>query len=248
MRGLVTPPILGGVAALAIAVTGALSGQEPVLTSAAQGTGGLRAPAANAMTGVSATSGQGHSAQRAVTVSRGTGRTRDGRDDDVTALTAEAEKQAKAREAALGLVDEQANSQAARLALNLWVLPMDVVQITAEYGEYGLWSSYHTGIDFNADTGDPIRAIARGVVTAVGYDGAYGNKTVVTLEDGTEIWYAHQNDFASSLGDTVKAGQVIGYVGSTGNVTGSHLHLEVRPGGGDPVDPRAAFVVNGLNF
>ncbi len=48
------------------------------------------------------------------------------------------------------------------------------------------------------------------------------------------------------VGDLVGQGEIIGTVGSTGNVTGSHLHLEVRPGGGDPVDPYAAFVVHGV--
>ncbi len=89
-------------------------------------------------------------------------------------------------------------------------------------------------------------AVAGGTVTSVGYDGSYGNKTVVTLEDGTEIWYCHQSSFGVSEGETVAPGEVIGYVGSTGNVTGSHLHLEVRPGGGDPVDPYAAFLVHGV--
>ena len=65
--------------------------------------------------------------------------------------------------------------------------PIDPAILTARFGEYGLWSSYHTGLDFNGNDGDPIKAIANGVVTSVGYDGAYGNKTVVTLEDGTEI-------------------------------------------------------------
>jgi murein DD-endopeptidase MepM/ murein hydrolase activator NlpD len=89
-------------------------------------------------------------------------------------------------------------------------------------------------------------AVANGVVASTGYDGSYGNKTVVTLEDGTELWFCHQTSFGVSEGDVVRAGQVIGSVGSTGHVTGPHLHLEVRPGGGDPVDPYEALVVHGL--
>ena len=126
------------------------------------------------------------------------------------------------------------------------MLPVDNVSITAEFGEYGLWASYHTGIDFNGNTGDPIRSIANGVVTSVGYDGSYGNKTVVTLDDGTELWYCHQTSYTVSEGEQVSAGDAIGYVGSTGNVTGPHLHLEVRPGGGDPVDPYAALEAHGV--
>ena len=83
-------------------------------------------------------------------------------------------------------------------------------------------------------------------MTFAGYDGAYGNKTVVILEDGTELWYCHQTTQYVSVGDVVTGNEVIGTVGSTGNVTGSHLHVEVRPGGGDPVDPYAAFQVHGV--
>jgi len=89
-------------------------------------------------------------------------------------------------------------------------------------------------------------AVAGGTITEVGYSGAYGNRTIETLADGTELWYCHQNTFGTSVGATVKPGQVIGYVGSTGNVTGPHLHLEVHPGGGDPVDPFTALQVHGL--
>ncbi|WP_222430389.1 M23 family metallopeptidase [Nocardioides sp. J9] len=116
----------------------------------------------------------------------------------------------------------------------------------ATYGEYGLWSSYHTGLDFAAPSGTPLYAVTNAVVTSTGFDGAYGNKTVLTLEDGTEIWYCHQSSIAASVGDTVRAGELIGYVGSTGHVTGPHLHLEVRPGGGDPVDPDAALRQHGV--
>jgi murein DD-endopeptidase MepM/ murein hydrolase activator NlpD len=84
------------------------------------------------------------------------------------------------------------------------------------------------------------------VITSAQFEGAYGNRTVETLEDGTELWYCHQVQFNVSPGQRVRAGDVIGYVGSTGHVTGPHLHLEVRPGAGDPVDPYPALVEHGL--
>lgn len=159
-----------------------------------------------------------------------------------------AERKAGARTEALGQMAAKARNYASWLETTQWALPLDPVVITAEFGDYGLWADYHTGIDFNGETGDPIMAVAGGLVTYAGYDGAYGFKTVVTLTDGTEIWYAHQDTLGVTTGDRVEASQVIGTVGTTGNVTGSHLHLEVRPGGGDPVDPRGAFRFRGLTF
>ena len=94
-----------------------------------------------------------------------------------------------------------------------------------------LWSSCHTGLDFAAPTGTPIHSVAAGTVTEVAYAGAYGNRTIITLEDGTQIWYCHQNSTSAAVGQKVGPGDVIGTVGGTGNVTGPHLHLEVRPGG-----------------
>ena len=96
------------------------------------------------------------------------------------------------------------------------------------------------GLDFNGYEGggsDRVDRQRRGHLRP-GYNSSCGNKTVVTLDDGTEIWYCHQSSFGVSEGDEVRAGEVIGAIGSTGNVTGSHLHVEVRPGGGDPVEPR----------
>jgi murein DD-endopeptidase MepM/ murein hydrolase activator NlpD len=120
------------------------------------------------------------------------------------------------------------------------------VVLTARFGQYGLWSSYHTGLDFNGETGDQIHAIADGEVISAGYDGSYGNKTVVQLDDGTELWYCHQSAFMVSVGDVIHQGEIIGLVGATGHVTGSHLHVEVHPGGGDPVDPYPAMQQHGL--
>jgi len=161
-------------------------------------------------------------------------------------LVAEAEAMTQQRNAALARFAQLAEEQSKKIALNQWVLPVSPSSITAEFGDYGLWASYHTGLDFNGYEGQSIMSIANGVVTSAGYDGSYGNKTVVTLDDGTEIWYCHQSSFGVSEGETVSAGEVIGTIGSTGNVTGSHLHLEVRPGGGDPVDPYSAFLVHGV--
>ena len=81
---------------------------------------------------------------------------------------------------------------------------------------------------------------------SAGYDGSYGNKTVVRLDDGTELWYCHQSAFMVSSATPCTGGEIIGLVGATGHVTGSHLHVEVHPGGGDPVDPYTAMQQHGL--
>ena len=235
-RGLPSVPVLLGIAALSVSAGGAVVVSEPALTSSSD----QRVMAASALGGASGQSSNDLLSGRGKGISRAADRSAD------SALVAEAEAMSKERNAALAQFAQQAEQQSKKIALNLWVLPTSPSVTTATFGEYGLWASYHTGLDFNGYEGQEIMSIANGVVTSVGYDGSYGNKTVVTLEDGTEIWYCHQSSFGVSEGETVSAGEVIGYVGSTGNVTGSHLHLEVRPGGGDPVDPYSAFLVHGV--
>lgn len=128
------------------------------------------------------------------------------------------------------------------------VLPIEGYELTGRFGaSSGLWSSTHTGLDFAAPYGTPIRAITDAVVVSTEYDGSYGLKTVLRTEDGTELWLCHQDSTTVAAGEHVEAGQEIGYVGLTGNTTGPHLHLEVRPGGGDPVDPEAALAEWGLH-
>jgi murein DD-endopeptidase MepM/ murein hydrolase activator NlpD len=138
---------------------------------------------------------------------------------------------------------------AGQVRKDAWQLPIPrgVYHLTARFGQCsGLWSHCHTGLDFAAPTGTPIHAVAGGKVTEVGWAGAYGNRTEIRLEDGTVLWYCHQDSIAVRAGQRVFGGQVIGAVGSTGNTTGPHLHLEVRPGGGDPVDPYRALSVRGV--
>ncbi|MFZ2015718.1 MAG: M23 family metallopeptidase [Nocardioides sp.] len=233
-------PLVAGLAILAVSAGGALQAMNPASAGAA---GAHRLVAANALSGSSGIASASLLGGRGPVVSRSGDRT------SSDSRQAEADAQAKQRDEALSAFAAQAEKQAAKIKLHQWVLPVAVgtYQLTARFGDYSsLWSHFHTGLDFAAPTGTPIMAVAGGTISETAYSGAYGNRTIETLPDGTELWYCHQNEFGTSVGATVKPGQVIGYIGSTGNVTGPHLHLEVHPGGGDPVDPYAALVVHGL--
>lgn len=239
LRSLPSAPILVGVTALAISAGGALTASDADL--AGQVTSGSVAAAG--------TLGIAQAAplnNRDAVVSRDS--RRDARADAANQeLIEAAEAQAEQQQAALEQLAQTAEEQAARIKENQWVLPLDGYRISATFGASSyLWSSVHTGLDMSAPSGTPIRAIANGVITETGYDGSYGNKTVLTLDDGTELWFCHQTSIDVSVGDTVRGGEVIGTVGSTGNSTGPHLHLEVRPGGGDPVDPFTALLEHGV--
>jgi LysM repeat protein len=100
----------------------------------------------------------------------------------------------------------------------------------------------HLGVDVMAASGSKVYAVAGGVLTKRAWDQPgkrAGNAWTLTTSNGTSFFYAHLLDFAPGLevGSRVAAGDVIGFVGSTGDTTVSHLHFEVRPGGGSPVNP-----------
>ncbi|MET9253870.1 M23 family metallopeptidase [Streptomyces sp. NPDC003717] len=157
---------------------------------------------------------------------------------------AKAEKEAEAKAAAAkkqAAAEAAKKAEAERLAqlAKQYTLPTSSYTITSTFGQAGAyWSSgHHTGLDFAAPTGTLLKAVHGGTITSAGWAGAYGYKTVLTLEDGTELWYCHQSSINVSVGQQVSTGEVIGRVGATGNVTGPHLHLEVHPGGGSGIDP-----------
>jgi murein DD-endopeptidase MepM/ murein hydrolase activator NlpD len=95
----------------------------------------------------------------------------------------------------------------------------------------------HTGLDFRAATGDPVRATANGKVVSSGWAGGYGRMVEVDHGNGLSTRYGHLSDITVKVGDAVRIGQVIGAVGSTGRSTGPHLHYETRIDG-DAVDPQ----------
>jgi len=98
-------------------------------------------------------------------------------------------------------------------------------------------SEFHQGIDIAASEGTPVVAAAAGTVTFAGWYGDYGRLIAIDHGNGIETRYAHLSGYAVSQGSEVSAGEVIGYVGSSGLSTGPHLHFEVRTGG-KAVDPR----------
>ncbi|MGX4688530.1 M23 family metallopeptidase [Streptomyces sp. JNUCC 63] len=115
----------------------------------------------------------------------------------------------------------------------------------------GMWSSgYHTGVDFAVPTGTPVKAVGAGTVVSAGWGGAYGNQVVIKLNDGHYAQYAHLSSLSVSAGQSVGAGQRLGLSGATGNVTGPHLHFEIRttPNYGSDVDPAAYLRSHGVAF
>ena len=96
----------------------------------------------------------------------------------------------------------------------------------------------HAGLDLAASFGTPIKAAADGRITSAGWAGGYGNMVRIAHAGGIQTMYGHMSRIAASAGSFVHAGQVIGYVGSTGLSTGPHLHYEVLKNG-RPVDPKS---------
>jgi murein DD-endopeptidase MepM/ murein hydrolase activator NlpD len=133
------------------------------------------------------------------------------------------------------------------------VSPVPGAVIGAHFGEYGSWSRYHTGLDFRASYGTPIRAVKAGVVLYAGNSGDWaGNHVAIKHADGMTTMSSHMSSMAVSVGQTVSAGQVIGHVGQTGRAFGAHLHFELYPAGvkyGDvykAINPQPWLVANGV--
>ncbi|UED88384.1 peptidoglycan DD-metalloendopeptidase family protein [Streptomyces profundus] len=124
-------------------------------------------------------------------------------------------------------------------------LPVERRGLSSYFGQAGVnWMSTHTGIDFPVSYGTPVMAATDGEVRTQ-WNYSYGNMIILTAADGTETWYAHLDSTAYQSG-WVQAGTVIGYSGNSGKSTGPHLHFEVRPWGGSPIDPLAWLRLQGL--
>ena len=116
-----------------------------------------------------------------------------------------------------------------------WLIPCNYTRFSSPFGwrvhpVYGDWR-FHYGVDLAADSGTPIVATRSGVISRTTYDSSSGYYVVVDHQDGFESKYLHMTHYIVSPGQQVSAGQVIGYVGSTGTSTGAHLHFSIMYNG-----------------
>jgi len=102
---------------------------------------------------------------------------------------------------------------------------------------------FHSGLDLAAPEGDPVRAMLAGTVITAGYDSGYGNYIIIDHGGGLQTLYGHCSKLLCKKGDDVAKSQTIGLVGSTGNSTGPHLHVEFRKDG-QRYDPE--WILSGL--
>ncbi|MGC0418516.1 transglycosylase family protein [Embleya sp. AB8] len=132
-----------------------------------------------------------------------------------------------------------------------YVAPVSGATLTASFGSGGShWASgHHTGQDFAVSTGTTVRAVTSGTVVSAGWGGAYGNEVVIRHADGKYTQYAHLSSISVKAGMKVQTGQKIALSGATGNVTGPHLHFEVRttPNYGSAVNPMTWLRSHGVS-
>jgi murein DD-endopeptidase MepM/ murein hydrolase activator NlpD len=140
----------------------------------------------------------------------------------------------------------------APLAKGPWRPPVPAdYEVTSSFGwrtsPIRAGADFHTGQDFARPHGSPVTAVSRGVVVYTGWSGGYGNLVRVRHANGVESWYAHLSVIDVTVGDDVRAGERLGEVGSTGNSTGPHLHLEIRVED-QPVDPMPWLARKGVHL
>ena len=158
---------------------------------------------------------------------------------------AEDEKKAEQRSAGgSGTAAADTDDSSAETSESGWVAPLDDAVFTSPYGHR--WGRLHAGQDYAAAIGTPLKAMGAGTVIGAGPMSGYGTYIDIEFEDGTVSRYGHLSSVSASVGQTVAAGDVVALSGNTGRSTGPHLHLEIRPGGGEPIDPAPWLAERGI--
>ncbi len=160
-------------------------------------------------------------------------------DDAIAALYVEPPKPVEVAKATTvtsrsssGRVNTSSTRSNAKVNLGISLIKPVSGVITSKFGAVsGVRSSAHTGLDIATASGTPIKAAASGTVTFSGRKGSYGNMLVISHGNNVQTYYCHCSKLYASVGQTVTQGETVAAVGSTGNSTGPHLHLEIRVNG-----------------
>ena len=158
-------------------------------------------------------------------------------------LAKEAALEADIQEMIAELERQEAANSIVSTGTYIWPLPGYRPGSAYGWRIHPIWGDrrFHAGEDIGAPSGTSILAADSGIATVIPDNGnGYGNYIIINHGGGRTTLYAHMSGFAVSNGATVTQGQVIGYVGSTGNSTGPHLHFEVRINGAT-TDPKSYF-------
>lgn len=144
-----------------------------------------------------------------------------------TVLEAVVQKEPEKKVVATGTKERPATA-----SKGTYIWPVDGT-VTSSPGSRTLFGStnYHSGLDIAVPYGTKVKAADGGTVSFAGWKGDYGNLVIITHDDGTQTYYAHNSNLLVSEGDSVYQGQAIAEAGSTGRSTGSHCHFEVRVNG-----------------
>lgn len=133
-------------------------------------------------------------------------------------------------------------AEAAMVRTIAFVAPVEGYEVNSRFGlrrlSYEPRARMHEGLDYAAPTGTPVLAAAEGVVLRTGNSASYGRFVEVAHANGVTSFYAHLSRTGVAQGDRLAAGEELGRVGSTGRVTGAHLHFEIRRAG-EQIDPQS---------
>lgn len=146
--------------------------------------------------------------------------------------------------AAASTGDAATSGDSAEVGSQSWVRPVDGATFTSPFGPR--WGRLHAGQDYAAPIGTPLKSMSSGEIIFAGSMDGYGTTVDIRYWDGTVSRYGHMNSIAVSVGQQVGPGTVVGESGNTGRSTGPHLHVEVHPGGGSPVDPAPWMAERGI--
>ncbi|WP_435199908.1 peptidoglycan DD-metalloendopeptidase family protein [Janibacter sp. GS2] len=126
-----------------------------------------------------------------------------------------------------------------------WVKPLDNAVFTSPFGHR--WGRLHAGQDYAASVGTPLKSMGAGTVVGAGPMSGYGIYIDIEYSDGTVSRYGHLSSVSATVGQQVAPGDVVALTGNTGRSTGPHLHMEIRPGGGEPIDPAGWLAERGIS-